>query len=80
MSAIHITTVRSPHVYTRSRTPWKLDERDDPADGRLYHYLSGGGMRAFGRSVRQEETDQRRNRFLVSAAVFGVVWLILLVV
>ena len=80
MSAIHISPVRSPHVYTRSPTPWKLDERDESADGRLYHYLSGGGMRAFGRSVRQEETDQKRNRFLVSAGVFGIAWLILLVI
>lgn len=79
MSAIHISTVRTPHVYTRSRTPWKLDERDAPK-GRLYRYLSGGGMRAFGRSVRQEEIDQKRNRFLVAAGVLGVVWLILLVV
>ena len=79
MDSIHISTVRSPHVYTRSRTPWKLDEHDPPKS-RLYRYLSGGGMRAFGRSVRQEEADEKRNRFLVAAGVFGVVWLILLVV
>lgn len=79
MSAIHISTVRSPHVYTRSRTPWKMDERNSTPSSRLSHYLSGGGM-SFGRSVRQEEADQKRNRFLIVSAAIGLVWIVLLVI
>ena len=87
MSAIHTSTVASAHAYTRSTVPWVLEENreasGETSDGkrfgwRLFHYLSGGGMRAFGRTVRQEETDRRRNRFLAGAAVFAAAWLALL--
>ena len=88
MSAIHTSTVGSVHEYTRSPTPWLLDVNreafGETTDGkrfgwRLFHYISGGGMRAFGRSVRQEEVDRRRNRFLAAAGVFAAIWLALLV-
>ena len=88
MSSIHTSTVGMAHEYTRSTTPWLLDENRDASGEtmggrkfgwRLFHYISGGGMRAFGRSVRQEETDRKRNRFLVAAGVFAAVWLALLV-
>ena len=88
MSGIHTTIVGDAHAYTRSRTPWLLDEnreaRGETTNGKkfgwkLFHYIAGGGMRAFGRSVRQEEIDAKQNRFLVAAGVFGVVWLALLV-
>ena len=39
---------------------------------------SAHAMRAFGRTVRQEEADRRRNRFLAGAAVFAAAWLVLL--
>jgi hypothetical protein len=42
---------------------------------KLFHYLSGGGMKAFGRTLAQEEADWKRTRFLVGAAVFAVAWL-----
>ncbi len=79
MSAIHTSTVASAHEYTRSSTPWLIDESRDAFVGRLFHYLSGGGMRALGRSVAQEETDRKRNRFLIASGVFAAVWLALLV-
>ena len=72
--------------YTKSKAPWRLDADHEaecePSDGvkfgwRLFHYLSGGGLRDFGRTVKQEETDIRRRRFLVAMAVFAVVWLCL---
>ena len=43
--------------------------------GKLIHYLAGGGMVAFGRTVRQEEVRRRRIRFLAGASVVGVAWL-----
>ena len=88
MSAIHTSTVGTAHEYTRSPTPWLHGENREACGEttygrkfgwRLFHYLSGGGMRAFGRSVRQEEVDRRRNRFLVVSGVLAVLWLALLV-
>ena len=48
--------------------------------GRLIHYLAGGGMMAFGRTVRQEEVLMRRKRFLAGAAVVVAIWLAFLLV
>lgn len=86
MSAVHTNLLDSIHSYTRSHTPWLLDEHR-MADGvtatghrfgwRLFHYIAGGGLKAFGRSVRQEESDVKRNRFLIWAGVFAVLWLLL---
>lgn len=80
--------VREEHAYTRSSVPWRIEENREASGQtsrgkkfgwRLFHYLSGGGLRAFGRSVQQEEAEAKRNRFLAAAAVFGVIWLVLLV-
>lgn len=73
----------SRRPYTKSKAPWLLGENRDAkgetSDGvkfgwKLFHYLSGGGLRDFGRTVKQEEADIRRTRFLVAMAVFAVVW------
>ena len=64
----------SKHDYTRSRTPWILSDYRG-VYGKLLHYLSGGGMNSFGRTVRQEEARQRQRRFLAIAAALGVLWL-----
>ena len=48
--------------------------------GRLVHYLAGGGMRAFGRTVRQEEVLMRRRRFFTVAAAIAALWLAFLVI
>lgn len=78
--------VRSEHVYTRSSEPWQLDAdvSDVPVvqggrrfGRRLFHYLSGGGSKAFGRSVAREAADRRQNRFFVAFALGAVVWLLL---
>ena len=82
MSSIHVNPIRDAHGYTRSRMPWKLEEKDENATDaqKLYHYLSGGGARAFGRSVQQEEANQKRNRFLAWASILITIWLIGLIV
>jgi hypothetical protein len=44
--------------------------------GKLIHYLSGGGMSTFGRTVRQEEVRIRRRRFFVVSGVIAAVWML----
>lgn len=73
MSAIHTSVVRDAHSYTRSDTPWIMDDAG-AVYGKLIHYISGGGMRAFGRTVRQEEIGRRHRRFAVVAIAFAVLW------
>ncbi|MGN0855127.1 MAG: hypothetical protein ACI4R9_06375 [Kiritimatiellia bacterium] len=88
MSDIRTSFVEDAHAYTRSRLPWRL-EINRMAHGqttkghvfgwKLFHYIAGGGMKTFGRSVQQEEANARRNRFLTVAGVLGALWLWLLV-
>lgn len=66
------------HPYTRSESPWILGEHHS-VYGKLIHYLAGGGMEAFGRTVKQEEVRRRRRRFLSAAGLLAVGWLALLV-
>jgi len=75
---IHAELRDDAHAYTRSKSPWILQEHES-AYGRLIHYLSGGGMRTFGRTVGQEEARIRQRRFLIVSAVLFVLWLVLLV-
>ena len=88
MSDIHTSLVGTLHSYTQSKVPWRLDEYRDAygetSKGqrfgwKLFHYLSGGGMRTFGRTVQQEELGVRQTRFLVVAGVVAALWLALLV-
>ena len=88
MRDIHTTIVTDAHVYTRSKEPWRLDvyreAKGETTTGkkfgwRLFHYISGGGMRTFGRTVQQEEKDTKLTRFLVAAGVLGAVWASVLV-
>ena len=88
MSKIHTSLVGTLHSYTQSTVPWRLDEYRDAygetSKGqrfgwRLFHYISGGGMRTFGRTVQQEELGARQTRFLVVAGVVTALWLALLV-
>jgi len=79
--------VTAEHSYTRSDEPWNLEAYTE-ASGRtstghtygwkLFHYISGGGMRTFGRTLRQDVRSRRQNRFLTVSAVLGLVWLVLL--
>ena len=78
MSGIHTSVMADAHPYTRSESPWILGEHRS-VYGKLIHYLAGGGMGAFGRTVRQEEVRRRRTRFLSAAGVLAAAWLALLV-
>lgn len=78
MSDIHTEIVAPAHAYTRSKSPWILDRRHDSVYGTLIHYISGGGMRMFGRTVRQEEVRRRQRRFCIEVSVLAVLWLVLL--
>ena len=77
MSAIHTEVVSAAHAYTRSESPWILSACSSSC-GRLVRYLSGGGMRTFGRTVRQEEVRRRHRRFCMEAAAAALLWLALL--
>ena len=78
MSGIHTEVVSSAHAYTRSDSPWIIEQHKS-AYGKLIHYLSGGGMRTFGRTVRQEGVRRRQRRFCIEFVVLALVWLALLV-
>jgi len=73
MSGIHTSVVSHAHPYTRSETPWIIEEHQS-VYGKLIHYLSGGGMGTFGRTVRQEEVRHRQRRFVAVFAVIAAVW------
>ncbi len=74
MSGVHTSFRADAHGYTRSKTPWILDEYQS-SYGKLIHYLSGGGMKTFGRTVGQEEARLKHVRFLTKAALLGAAWL-----
>ena len=74
MSQIHTSVVRDAHAYTRDESPWILEEYQS-VYGKLIHYLSGGGMTTFGRTVGQERVRRRHRRFLAWSALVGVAWL-----
>ena len=78
MERVHTEVIGDAHAYTRSDVPWSMSTSRTP-HGRLMNYISGGGMRMFGRTVRQEEIKRRRLRFLTVAFVLSVLWLLLLV-
>ncbi len=76
------------HAYTKSKAPWRLDvyqeARGETSNGvkfgwRLFHYLSGGGLRTFGRTVQQEEADLKRTRFLVATGIVAALWLFFMI-
>ncbi len=75
MRAIHTIFMSAAHGYTRSKTPWILDEHKS-AYGKLIHYLSGGGMRTFGRTVSQEEAHRKHVRFMGVSAALAALWLL----
>ena len=76
MERVATEIVEDAHAYTRSEVPWSILTAKTPRS-RLLNYISGGGMKTFGRTVRQEEVRRRQLRFLVVSAVFAVVWFLL---
>lgn len=79
MRNIHTSVVKAAHPYTRSSTPWIMDAYKS-VYGRLIHYISGGGMQTFGRTVRQEETRCKQNRFFAVVTLIFLSWFVLLVI
>ncbi len=86
MSRYSNSIVRDAHAYTRSDTPWRMDDDINDSGGvasdgahrsrrRLFRYLAGGGLGGIGRSVAEEEADAKRTRFLVKAFLLALVWL-----
>lgn len=78
MECVHTEIVGDAHAYTRSDVPWAMSTSRTAQD-RLVNFISGGGMRIFGRTVRQEEVRRRQLRFLAVSAVLAALWLLLLV-
>ena len=78
MGGVHTEIVGDAHAYTRSGVPWAMSTSQTEQD-KLVNYISGGGMRIFGRTVRQEEVRRRQLRFLAVSAVLAVLWFLLLV-
>ena len=81
MAALRTELVKRRHAYT------SMDAHEaDGADGaglvrwRLFRYLSGGGMRAFGRSSGQELLIRRQTRFLWLAGALAVCWIVFSIV
>ena len=61
MAAVRTSLVKRRHAYTSADIPWSMDVDDADAEDvmrhgrwRLFHYLSGGGMSAFGRPSGRE--------------------------
>lgn len=79
MGRVLTEIVGDAHAYTRSDVPWEVPSRKSGRP-RLIDFISGGGMRTFGRTVQQEEVRRRQRRFLSVSAVMAVIWLFLLVV
>ncbi|MBP5791069.1 MAG: hypothetical protein J6W80_02280 [Kiritimatiellae bacterium] len=77
MVRIPTSLVRAEHPYTRSKARWRLESAARTARERLYRYISGGGMSAFGRTITQQEREERQDRFLVVSAILGIAWLLL---
>ena len=85
MAAVRTSLVKRRHAYTSVDIPWSMDvDRSmqvTAPDGRrfgwqLFHYLAGGGMRAFGRSSGRELLDRRQSRFLWIVSGLAVLWVI----
>ena len=73
MGRVSTEIVGDAHAYTRSDVPWSISTARS-ARGKLIDYISGGGMRAFGRTVRQEEIGRRHRRLFAVAIAFAVLW------
>ena len=83
MAAVHTSLVKRRHAYTSANIPWAMDMAAEGVspdsakdDRRLFRYLSGGGMRAFGRTSRHELLIRRQTRFLWLVGVLTALWLV----
>ena len=78
MGRVPTEIVGAAHAYTRSEVPWSIPV-EKSGRSRLIDFISGGGMRTFGRTVRQEEVRRRQLRFLAASAVVISIWFLLLI-
>lgn len=83
---LHTNLKCDAHAYMRSPEPWRIDageevygaiSRENRRGWRLFHYISGGGMRTFRRTLEEDGRSRRQTRFLVFAAAVFVAWLVL---
>ena len=74
MKSVKASFVESAHAYTRSDVPWAITV-GETAYAKMIGYISGGGMRTFGRTVRQEEVRRRQRRFVVVFSAVAALWL-----
>ena len=66
---------KAPEGDNNGNELWLLKTTDGKKFGwRLFHYIAGGGMMAFGRTVKQDEVALRQSRFLAICAVLAAVW------
>ena len=75
MGRVATEIVEDAHAYTRSDVPWSIATAKT-SRSRLIDFISGGGMKTFGRTVRQEEVRRRQTGFLIVAALLASVWLL----
>ena len=88
MAALRTALVKPRHAYTSADIPWAMDVDATGDVGnvrrhgqwRLFHYLSGGGMRAFGRPSGRELQLRRQTRCLWTAAALAVLWIVFSIV
>lgn len=78
MGRVPTEIVGDAHAYTRSDVPWAVPSQRSGC-ARLVDFISGGGMRTFGRTVRQDEVRRKQLRFLTVSAVVFAVWVLFLV-
>lgn len=78
MKSVKGSFVESAHAYTRSDVPWIMSV-SETAYAKMISYISGGGMKTFGRTVLQEEVRRRQRRFLVVFVALSVLWLVFLI-
>ena len=86
MAALRTELVKPRHEYTRVDLPWMMDtgmpgeivpNGSGVRQGRLFTFLSGGGLKAFGRPSGQMLRLRRQKRFLRIAGFAAAVWLLL---
>lgn len=53
--------------------PWKVLD----APSKLYRYIAGGGMMAFGRTLNQDRRDYAQTKFLAAAGIVFLIYLTL---
>ena len=85
MAALRTSLVKRDHAWTGADVPWRIDVDGAPGGldsalgkkrWRLFHYLSGGGLSAFGTSSERILVERRQTRFLRIAFAFAALWIV----